>query len=527
MFKITKGNFKKQIYGNEDYLLNWPMLYILTNGKQAYIGESNHVKNRMSQHHTSADKRMFNEAYFIYSSKFNQSVTLDYESKLIQYMAADQVYEVRNKNAGMADQNYYGKEAYDREFRVLWRSLRREKLVKHSLEELENSNLFKYSPYKELNNDQRTAAESIVEHLKKEEAQVAVVDGVPGSGKTIVAIYLMKYLKDSEEFRGKKIGFVVPQTSLRATLKGTFKGVYGLQARDVISPSAAAKERYDILIVDEVHRLHQYKNISYRGAFKKNCERIGLTTDSDELDWILHQCKCAVLFYDNLQVVGPSCIGGERFRSKMEREKKKRTVSRHTLWTQMRVKGGEGYIEYVRDLIRGKVKEKKVFDQYEFKLMTNFKAFDELMHQKEEQESLVRMIAGYAWDWASKKDKSLYDIEIQGIKKQWNYCTEGWVHSDGALEQVGCIHSVQGYDLNYAFVIVGNEIGYDVKKDRIIIRPDKYYDQNGKNTAGYEELKEYIQSIYYVLFTRGIKGTYLYVCDPELRAYLSRYVDVV
>lgn len=68
MFKITKGNFKKQIYGNEDYLLNWPMLYILTNGKQAYIGESNHVKNRMSQHHTSADKRMFNEAYFIYST---------------------------------------------------------------------------------------------------------------------------------------------------------------------------------------------------------------------------------------------------------------------------------------------------------------------------------------------------------------------------------------------------------------------------------------------------------------------------
>ena len=92
---------------------------------------------------------------------------------------------------------------------------------------------------------------------------------------------------------------------------------------------------------------------------------------------------------------------------------------------------------------------------------------------------------------------------------------------------MGCIHSVQGYDLNYAFVIVGNEIGYDVKKDRIIIRPDKYYDQNGKNTAGYEELKEYIRSIYYVLFTRGIKGTYLYVCDPGLRAYLSRYVDVV
>ena len=84
-------------------------LYILENGKQAYIGESNHVKNRMSQHHSSVDKRIFDKVHFIYSSKFNQSVTFDYESKLIQYIVADELYEVRNKNAGMADKEYYGK----------------------------------------------------------------------------------------------------------------------------------------------------------------------------------------------------------------------------------------------------------------------------------------------------------------------------------------------------------------------------------------------------------------------------------
>ena len=58
MFKITEGDFKNQTYGDESYLSNWPMLYILENGKQAYIGESNHVKNRMSQHHSSVDKRI-------------------------------------------------------------------------------------------------------------------------------------------------------------------------------------------------------------------------------------------------------------------------------------------------------------------------------------------------------------------------------------------------------------------------------------------------------------------------------------
>lgn len=525
MFVITEGDFKNQIYGDEDYLSNWPMLYILENGKQAYIGESNHVKNRMSQHHNSVDKRIFDKVHFIYSSQFNQSVTFDYESKLIQYIVADELFEVRNKNAGMADKEYCGKKEYDEKFQVLWRKLQREKIVKHSLEELENSDLFKYSPYKELNNDQRAAVEEIIDSLKQEENQTVVVNGMPGSGKTIVAIFLLKYLKDSEEFQDKKIGFVVPQTSLRKTLKGIFKSIYGLKASDILSPSDVTKQFYDILLVDEAHRLHQYKNISYMGAFKASCERIGLTTESDELDWILHQCKCPVLFYDEMQVVGPSGIDVKRFRKKMENEQTKRMMTYYNLLTQMRVKGGNDYIAYVKSILSGNVKEKKTFSNYELKLMTDFKAFNERMYQKEEEVQLVRMAAGYAWDWVSKHDKTAYDIEIQGIRKQWNHCTEGWVHSDGAIDEVGCIHSTQGYDLNYAFIIIGNELGYDPDEDKIVVRPENYYDQNGKRTAEYEELKEYIQHVYYVLMTRGILGTYLYVCDPELREYISKYVD--
>lgn len=385
MFVITEGDFKNQIYGDEDYLSNWPMLYILENGKQAYIGESNHVKNRMSQHHNSVDKRIFDKVHFIYSSKFNQSVTFDYESKLIQYIVADELFEVRNKNAGTADKEYCGKKEYDEKFQVLWRKLQREKIVKHSLEELENSDLFKYSPYKELNNDQRAAVEEIIDSLKQEENQTVVVNGMPGSGKTIVAIFLLKYLKDSEEFQDKKIGFVVPQTSLRKTLKGIFKSIYGLKASDILSPSDVTKQFYDILLVDEAHRLHQYKNISYMGAFKASCERIGLTTEGDELDWILHQCKCPVLFYDEMQVVGPSGIDVKRFRKKMENEQAKRMMTYYNLLTQMRVKGGNDYIAYVKSILSGNVKEKKTFSNYELKLMTDFKAFNERMYQKQRE----------------------------------------------------------------------------------------------------------------------------------------------
>lgn len=242
MFKIIEGDFKNNKYSNEEYLDNWPMLYILENGKKAYIGESNHVKTRMTQHTTNEEKRIFNKVHFIYSRLFNQSVTFDYESKLIQYIVADELFQVTNKNSGIADKQYYEKGKYDKKFELLWRKLQQEKLVKHSLEEIENSDLFKYSPYKELNDSQRKAVEDILAQIESGNVNRVVVNGMPGSGKTIVAVYLMKYLADSEEFAGKKIGFVVPQTSLRKTMKFIFRSIYGLTPSQVLSPSDITKK---------------------------------------------------------------------------------------------------------------------------------------------------------------------------------------------------------------------------------------------------------------------------------------------
>ena len=314
-------------------------------------------------------------------------------------------------------------------------------------------------------------------------------------------------------------------TSLRKTMKFIFRSIYGLTPSKVLTPSDITKKKYDILTVDEAHRLHQYKNISYRGAFKKSCERLGMTTDADELDWILEQSKCAVLFYDYNQVVGPSGIDYERFEEKMRNPYKKHTISYFTLATQMRVQGGNDYIAFIKDLLAGSADRKYHSKKYDLKLYSDFSKFEKDMYAKEEEAGLSRMVAGYAWPWISKNDRSKKDIEIQGVKRMWNHCTEGWVHTGEAIDEVGCIHSIQGYDLNYAFVILGNDIGYDKTTGQIIIRPECYFDKNGKITASYEELKEYITNVYYVLMTRGIKGTYLYVCDDELREYFSKYIE--
>lgn len=523
-FKIYDNPFHHNQFDNHPFWDNWPMLYILENGKQAYIGESNHVKTRMAQHLSNNEKRIFKEAHFIYSKIFNQSVTFDYESKLILYISSDQKYQVTNRNIGIADKNYFEKDKYDAKFEELWEELRKKQLVKHSIIEIENSDLFKYSPYKELNDEQRYTADSILSEIVSGNSHRLIVEGIPGSGKTIIAVYLMKYLSDADQFKGKNIGFVVPQTSLRKTMKSIFRSIYGLSSSQVIGPSDVTKKKYDVLIVDEAHRLHQYKNIANYGSFKENCKKLGLSIKSDELDWIYHQSEYTVVFYDPFQVIGPSGIDKLKFQSKLTDPNIK--TSHFELFSQMRVQGGTAYIQFVNDLLCANCKQKYQSNVYTLKLVTDFKDFNNLQQELEQKYSLSRMVAGYAWPWISKHDYSKDDIVIDGIAKKWNHCTEGWITTPSSINEVGCIHSIQGFDLNYAFVILGNDIGYDKTEKKIIIRKDNYFDKNGKNTATDDELLNYIKHIYYVLLTRGIMGTFIYCCDKNLKDYLSHFIEI-
>jgi len=532
MFQILEKDFHGKEYGKKSYLNNWPMLYILENGDYAYVGQSTNMKNRMLQHKVSEKKELFKKVHLIYSQEFNQSVTFDYESKLIQLIAADEQFILTNGNDGIANKNYYNKEYYDENFNDLWNRLRSKNIVKHSIQEIVNSDLFKYSPYKELNDSQREAVEEIFSSILTDQEQPIVVNGMPGSGKTIVAVFLFKFLIDYKNeageflFRDKKIALVIPQTSLRKTLKELFKHIHGLKASDVIGPSEIAKGHYDIALIDEAHRLRQRKSITNYKSHDDNNKNLGLSEDATELDWILKQVSCPILFFDQNQVVGPSGISKEMLQKKINKSCENRMVTYYTLKTQMRVRGGNNYIEYVQNLLNNRAVEKLTFGDYEFKLVNSFSTFETLLQKKEEQSCLCRMVAGYAWPWISKNDKTQKDIHIEESKRMWNNRTENWVNCETALKEVGCIHSIQGYDLNYAFVILGDDIKYDTEKDEIIIDANNYYDKKGKATTSYEELLSYIKNIYYVLMTRGIKGTYLYITNSELKEYFARYLDV-
>jgi len=146
----------------------WPLVYFIQNeGKRvAYVGESTNFSNRIKNHLANPRKaNVFNQISIIGSDKFNKSATLEIESKLIQYISSEGTYELQNGNHGLINHSYYQQDLYKNLFKDIWGKLIEGKIVSKSLEEIENTELFKYSPYKSLNEDQYSSVIEIIEAL--------------------------------------------------------------------------------------------------------------------------------------------------------------------------------------------------------------------------------------------------------------------------------------------------------------------------------------------------------------------------
>lgn len=514
-FDYQEDNFdeiRKYKYGE-----NWPVVYVLEGEREAYVGETINAYNRSRQHYEKPERRKLHLIHIIGDDESNKSATLDIESLLIEHMAADGKYKLQNGNGGLSNHNYYNREKYQAKFEVIWEELRKKNIVTKGIFELRNSDLFKFSPYKALNDQQCEAVTNIINSIINNSESKHIIQGEPGTGKTIVAIYLMKYLRECEQTQNLKIGLVVPMTSLRGTLKKVFKTVKDLKGSMVISPFDVVKEKYDVLIVDEAHRLNRRVNISNMGAFDNVNRKLNLDNAGDQLDWIKLSAKHIVLCYDKNQSVRPSDVLPEKI-EELKAEK-------HLIQSQMRVLGGQDYIEYIDNILHICENKTKQFDKYDVYLFDDVQEMSQKIKENDNKYGLCRMVAGYAWEWKSNLDKEAYDIVIKENKFRWNSTQKDWVNSKNAINEIGCIHTIQGYDLNYVGVIIGNEISY--KDGKIVVDSNKYYDKYGKQTIkDIEVLKNYILNIYKTLLTRGIRGTYIYICDEGLREYFKGFFKV-
>lgn len=371
--------------------------------------------------------------------------------------------------------------------------------------------------------DQKTALETIVYSAFKGlegKKQVVIVNGGPGTGKSVVAINVLSRLM------GQRMNarYVTPNAAPRAVfevrLKDSFKGG---QIKELFSGSGSftglEADDFDILIVDEAHRLKLRTQYSKGG--------------DNQIREIIHAARTSVFFIDEAQKVTWKDIGEvaeiEKFAALMDAE-----VTYLQLSSQFRCNGSDGYVEWLESALGIKDFDEAYFSEkdYDFQVFDDPSKLYKKIREKNVPDNKSRMLAGYCWNWISKEDPSKYDIEFPeyGFKAKWNLASRGsaWIIDSESIEDIGCIHTSQGLELDYVGVIIGSD--FCIQDGKLATNPAgraatdvslNGFKKESKEDPETAALKadQIIRNTYRTLMTRGMKGCYIYCTDTKVAEY--------
>lgn len=519
-------------------------IYFNMEKKRVYVGETKCFLSRHKQHLAEVspkyDYRNFTHCLVIYSRLLNKSSILDLEYLILNYLIAESDisnFIFLNGNNGQSELNYKEKdEVLSEIFYPLWKNEFYELgLSKNkNLDELRESLLFKYSPFKQLSIEQKEIMSKIIEKYD----QRYLIDASAGAGKSVLFTNIAFSL--AEKYPDMKIG-VVTTGNLLNQFNQIFKSV-GLNNRltvrtasKLIMDSINDGDSYDIILVDEAHKLKKYYPKGHPNSRKH------LSNGENEIEHLEKLTKGLVLLFDPYQGIKPQNISVADFILLTDNYEKL------SMRQQFRIGGdtdysGEDYLKgilYALQLTEDDNFSKEVFKDEYFGIVDNVKELfdyvDEFNHCY--CNTTNRVLAGYCREWVSKPDKKAnsgkkyedlpYDWEIEGIKKRWNSTYEDWVKKPNSEQEIGSIHAIQGYDLDYVGVIIGKDI--TVRNGKIVAIKENYKDIGGtplKESFDIDELTDYILDIYYVLLTRGIKGCRVYFEDNKLKRLFMQRVGL-
>lgn len=378
--------------------------------------------------------------------------------------------------------------------------------------------------------DQKIVYETAISLARKSSEKnknVLIVQGGPGTGKSVVAINLL--------VQSTKAGLVskyvtknsAPRDVYASKLTGTLKKT---EFSNLFSGSGSfincQNNIFDFLIVDEAHRLNEKS-----GMFKNLGE--------NQVKEIIKSSKCSVFFIDEDQRVTLSDIGSQQEITKWAQDAGCKV---HTLElaSQFRCNGSDGYLAWLDNSLQiretANVRFKSI--DYDFKIIDSPSELRDIIFEKNKLNNKARLVAGYCWNWVSKKNKIDSDIIFPefDFKMRWNLVADGnlFIIKPESVSEVGCIHTCQGLDLDYVGVIIGDDL--IVRDGKVLVDPSKRA-RTDKSLNGYkillknnpEEAKRQISLIirntYRTLMTRGMKGCYVYFTDNETRDYFKSLIN--
>ena len=283
------------------------------------------------------------------------------------------------------------------------------------------------------------------------------------------------------------------------------------------------RNAFDTLIVDEAHRLN-----AKSGMFSNLGE--------NQIKEIINSAKCSVFFIDESQKVTWSDIGTIEEISKWA---KAENAQIHTgaLESQFRCSGSDGYIAWLDNTlgIRETANETLSTAEFDFRIFDSPQELRTFITAKNAAYNKARMVAGYCWKWKSKPDPKAFDIEFPdyGFQMRWNLTDDGslWIQSPNSVNEIGCIHTCQGLEVDYIGVVIGED--FIVRNGEVITQPLKRASAD-KSMQGFKKLFKtdpqaasakadlIIKNTYRTLMSRGMKGYYLYCTDPETADYFRQ-----
>jgi DUF2075 family protein len=350
--------------------------------------------------------------------------------------------------------------------------------------------------------------------------QVLIVEGGPGTGKSVVAINLLVRLTDKQLLTRYVTRNSAPREVYAAKLTGTLNKTH---ISSMFSGSGSyyscKKNVFDCLIVDEAHRLNEKSGLFSKGEH--------------QVKEIINSSKLSIFFIDEDQRVTLKDVGSK---DEIRRWAKtlQASVTELNLESQFRCNGSDGYLAWLDNTLQIRPTANTVLDtqDFDFRIIDNPAELHELITEKNKVNNKARVVAGYCWKWISKKHPHMKDIIIGDYKATWNLVSDGqaWIMQPDSVSEVGCIHTSQGLEVDYIGVIVGPDL--TVRAGKVLTHPaersgmdksihtwKKLMKQDPEATK--ERLDAIIKNTYRTLMTRGQKGCYVYFVDEETREYFQ------
>jgi uncharacterized protein len=391
--------------------------------------------------------------------------------------------------------------------------------------------MLKGNPEFVLIDEQKVVYETVMSLAKMTNAKtkrVVIVEGGPGTGKSVVAINLLADLTRANQNCRYVSKNAAPRAVYESKLSGHFRksrisNMFSGSGGFVGTPA----NTFDTLIVDEAHRLNEKSGLY--GNLGEN-----------QIKEIIEAAKCVVFFIDEDQRVTLKDIGVKDAIERWARNAGAK-VELMELASQFRCNGSDGYLAWLDHTLGVRETANQVLESgaFDFQVFDSPTELHNRIVEKNNANNKARLVAGYCWKWPSKNDPGAVDIAIPefNFQKNWNLTQDGslWIVAPESVEQIGCIHTCQGLEVDYVGVIVGDDL--IVRNGEVICQPEKRASSDKsifgwkrllkeQPIAGKLQLDLVIKNTYRTLMTRGMKGCYIYCTDKETANYFrSRISD--